>query len=327
MEERREAVYDVMRAIAMTGVIGFHMGEIVWGEAVFFPKSWGGLWRGWGVVGWSPWYIFSLIGDHAVPLFLFLSGFLLMKKETAFSLKWLWVRMKKLLVPFWLAVLGGSVIVAWVWSWDSAIIERGVAGDFSWDKVIWAALLVQNWSAYTFNSPVPAWWFMGILVQLYLWYGGLKYLIDRLGKKDFFKVIIVVQLVWNLIAIWLSTDSRLLYLVYYNGLSYIALFGLGMWAAKYKVNWGYWGWVMVAVGWGLRLGGGRWLMISEALIGWGWFMGLSKVIGSGEQVWPGITEQMARVGRRWSYHIYLWHQPVLWLGVWFVRANRWGLAW
>lgn len=328
MEVRREVKYDVMRLLAMMGVIIFHIGEIIWGEQLFFPRSLSQLVMNWEKVNWSPWYVLALMGDMAVPVFLFLSGYLLVLKNQEFSGKWLGGRLKKLLVPFWWAVIGGSLITAWIWHSDPEIIRRGVAGDFGWDKIIWAALLMQNWSAYTFNAPVPAWWFMGILVQLYVLYGILKYLLDRCSKKNYLKLVIGGQLVWNLVALVLAGNERWLYVVYYNGLSYGAVFGLGMWMARYKVKIkASWGVVMVLGGWLIRLVGGRWIMLSEAILAWGWFGMLDKVISRAEVFNDKIVNWLGEIGRKWSYNIYLWHQPVLWLIVWLIRNRGWGLAW
>lgn len=327
----RDLRVDMVRSLAMIMVIGFHVGVLWWGERLMYPRSWSELWLRWSSVDFNGWYLVAVMGDQAVPCFVFVSGYLLAMKREKLGLSWLQSRVWKVLVPYWIALLLGSVLVSMAWKLAPVVLDRTVAGEFSWDRVLWAFLLIQNFYSYTFNSPLPALWFVPMLVQLYLFVPLLLGWLERLDPWDFLKRVLRIQLVWNVIALGFWAFGIEVLWGYFSGLGYLSVLAVGMWFERVERkevrlrSLLVWGLVIWLLGWSLRFFGNRLFMMAEALIGMGWFVVLRIVAVGWLRCWKRGGVWLAGVGRSWSYWIYLVHQPVLYLG--FALAYWWGLRW
>lgn len=315
MRERDVSV-DALRVVGMLLVIWFHIGELWWGAERFFPMSVEDFMRFWESTRWSPWYVLQLLGDHAVPLFLFISGFGLGTYLPQANLNWYRSRLGKILIPFWISVLLLSPIMWWVGREYPEIIRMSVTQQFSVSRMLSSALLLQNWSRETFNAPVAAWWFVPLIVQLYFVYPFLRLVLLRLTKKQYIKVLLVGGGLWNLMVMWLLWTIPGWYFLWFSGMSYVMVFGLGLWWAYYRMAWPWWaGLGLLLAGWVLRIVSGEMLFVSEMLIGWGWFVWLYGWFKSREREHPAAVQTLGVIGKRWSYWVYLWHQPLLFLVV------------
>ena len=308
MEIRRDFRIDSLRFAAMIGVIVFHLGEMWWSKYYFFPGSIAEFVSNWRSVGWNPLWIVALAGDQGVPIFLFISSYAISKYVKKDDWMWWFKRMKQVMMPYWLALLGGSVMMWLAWLWAPGFLNRLVIQEFGWDKVLWSALLLQNWKSEWFNTPNPALWFVPILIQGYLLLAIFK-LIEK--RKSFNKygsllVIFMIQIVISLLCLLVSDDRRMM--LYYSGLNYISVIGLGYWWGKYEKDWKLdVGIILVIVGWYLRLVFMRYFVATEALIALGWWL-----------IWVNVSnnwnlERLALWGKKYSYWVYLWHLPVLYL--------------
>ena len=116
----------------------------------------------------------------------------------------------------------------------------------------------------------------------------------------------MIQIVISLLCLLVSDDRRMM--LYYSGLNYISVIGLGYWWGKYEKDWKLdVGIILVIVGWYLRLVFMRYFVATEALIALGWWL-----------IWVNVSnnwnlERLALWGKKYSYWVYLWHLPVLYL--------------
>lgn len=315
---------DGIRFLAMTCVIGFHLGEIIWSKLLMLPHNWQELWRNWMMAGRSPVFLIIIFGDHGVPVFILLSGMGLQLTGVTDWRIWIKKRITKIIIPFWIALLGGSPLIWLAWRWAPEVVGRTMIREFSWIKVIISGLFLQNWSYYTWNSPASAWWFLPIILQLYIMYPFLRWAMKKLLTVKFLIIISIVQTIWNLSLLRLmSVTNKFWFYGWFSGLSYIALFGLGMVIGEMIKNQNLRvrnmsgiRWLMPGVliwlgGLELRMISGRLMMFSEVFIGLGgWLTGL-VIIRQLTYIIPKPTSIVIGIGRLYSYSIYLWHQPLL----------------
>lgn len=149
-----------------------------------------------------------------------------------------------------------------------------------------------------------------MLVQSYvlIWFGQSLFKRLNISKKKSLWFLVVFQMVISILAISLGDQAMMI--IYYSCLNYVGVIGIGYWWGKYekeiKTEYGV---VAVCFGWLIRIIGGRYWLISEALIGWGWWVVWSEVSGKIR------IDKIAEYGRRFSYLVYLWHLPILYLAV------------
>lgn len=318
MSTSRDARIDSLRVVAMIGVIIFHLGEMWWGESLFFPKTVEQFLSNFRSTGWNLLWLLALIGDHGVPIFLFISSYSISKYVSEINFKWLAIRLKKVLIPYWIALLGGSVMIWLSWILAPVFLDRLVIGDLTWASLIASLFLLQNWSPNWFNAPNPALWFVSILVQSYFLIFLCKFLLSkfRLNKWIWLIGLIFLQMTWSLI--FLGWWDGTFMIRYYSALNFVSVIGIGYWWGKHEFQVKpRWGLLAVVLGVICRLMFMRTFLVSEVLIGWGWWI-----------IWLSVSSQfdvlkMAKVGKNWSYIIYLWHLPIIYLVVsmWY-RMSR-----
>jgi peptidoglycan/LPS O-acetylase OafA/YrhL len=322
-QQSRVVEIDILRVWGMVGVIGYHIAGVRWGTGIA-PDSWSDWWAGGLKYGWEYWLL--IMGDQAVPLFLLLSGYSLMLSDKPVSWMYFKRRLVRLLVPFWRVFWLGVAITWLAWQLAPEMMERTASRPFGWLQVWSAFVLLQNWSRTTWNSPVASWWFVPVIMQLYLLYPVLKWLLDRVKSGTYFLVLIYVQLLWNALAFGVLLKLPDWYGGWYSGMSYMLLFGVGMWLGRkrHRIGW-WWGLGFWVVGLWLRFEFDRLVLLSEVGLGVGVFS-MGWVVASQLLKYQfnwGIW--LAKIGDRYSYWVYLVHQPVLYVG--FAVAYWLGKRW
>ena len=320
---------DQMRLVGAVMVIMFHLGVVLWGDDMF-PTQLPHLVRAWQQHGNV--YLLLVVGDQAVPLFILISG-LVLELATGQQTYSVIRRLRRLLLPYWWAVVIGSLWLAWLWRWDSAFVSQFVDRPVQWHDVVWGLLALQNWSRDSFRVLLPAWWFIPLIVQLALIYPVLHYVKHRLSGKQFLLAVVVFQLIWNLAVVLGLFVWPEIWFFYHSGLSYLGVMGIGMWladrvsAADFVPDWRWLGsgLLMIAWGWWWIVGFAGWLFWGRMLTGIGWFCVLAWLLWRLNQV-PGVwLDRWSHWGRQYSYQIYLWHQLFLWTGwlVWQHVLSGW----
>ncbi|MCC6672185.1 MAG: acyltransferase family protein [Planctomycetes bacterium] len=183
---------DAIKAIALLWIFLNHVSEQVFGAPWFANpgRDWPPLdervaqlapLSGHGLAG-VPWNLLRYLGwsgDQGVQLFLILSGFGLtwgLRSSTGPVDRLGFYRRRLLRVyPQWLAAHGVLVVVALV-----------LTGTFVFvDKRFWLSALGLRLTPAQLYWQVPAWWFLGLLLQLYLVFPWLRGLLVRLGPGRF----------------------------------------------------------------------------------------------------------------------------------------------
>ena len=126
------------------------------------------------------------LGWQGVDIFVVLSGFVLTLSHLSETrhrsyLSWLARRAVRIYPMYWAAIVG--TIAIWCWSF------RSMSFDWSqmpsrFDIVTHAAGLHVIWKS-TFSSICPAWWFIGLILQLYLVFPFLVRAHARIGNARF----------------------------------------------------------------------------------------------------------------------------------------------
>lgn len=314
--EKREIPVDAMRLVGMLLVIWFHIGELQWGAARFFPVSLEEMMRSWEKLDWSYVYISQLLGDHAVPLFMFIAGYGLGLTLPIGTEEWWGKRLGKILWPFWLSAIFLAPLTWYAWQTFPEMMRDTVAQPVTIWRWLASMALLQNWSRATFNSPVAAWWFVPLIIQLYFVYPSLRKLLLSVSKKNFIKILLIAGGIWNLLTFLLLAHWPNWYFLWFSGFNYVMVLGWGLWWAHYRMQLpGMVGIGLWFIGWMLRLLSGELLFFGEVLIGWGWFVMLYGLFKPYEET--SLIRMFSWLGRKFSYLVYLWHQPILyWLCGW-----------
>ena len=179
--------------------------------------------------------LFSYAGHYGVPLFLFLSGYGLVKKYEQGKLgyvdfwRFVFYNAKKLWWLLWLGLLLWFVsdlqLHGWHWihSWKSVIY-----------MVTYVVNLIPHQDQLLLLGP---WWFFSLIMQLYVIYRLVLY---RRGKMPLIIVTVVCMLL--LLASVLVNDKQMQLLSYlrYNFVGSMLPFAMGIWMARYGVHYNWW---------------------------------------------------------------------------------------
>lgn len=191
---QRSVALDFTRLAALLLVFHVHVSEMAGdfgGFAAFNPssdESWGTL--GSRIDQWRPghegasafatafrWT--SCLGDHAVGVFLLVSGIALSwsaarrdglaRRSTRWLSDHLWA-----IGAAWVIAHGGLALLAWA-------IERPIVSLGWWQ--FWASLVGVRFTPTTIYYGLPAWWYVGMLLQVYLVFGLLLRAFNRWGTR------------------------------------------------------------------------------------------------------------------------------------------------
>jgi peptidoglycan/LPS O-acetylase OafA/YrhL len=210
-QPRRFVAIDVLRAAAIAWVVLFHL----WGDIEFFPLAPSVYYEQLGDQvrdGNGAWAVFTAFTDlvfrdgfQGVPLFMIISGISLTVAayRSGDALRWhrfLYQRLRKLLVPYWAGVgltYGVIALIAWRQSslgqgdfgdrfTGGVTISRATVLSIDWGVAFASITLVprlveQQW----FFAPQLALWFVGLLAQYYLLFPLLFVAMRRMGVPLF----------------------------------------------------------------------------------------------------------------------------------------------
>ena len=232
----RDPRIDLLRIFAAFWVILFHWWAALYGYQSVFPESLSQFANKAAQLPFGPLYGISVLGDNAVPLFIIISAYLLSKQDKA-GWGWLPNRLKKILFPYWTALLLSLPFLALAWQLNPMLMKLAKVKPLTLESVIAAFLLLQNTLKETFLAPVQAWWFIPILLQLYLLYTPLRWLQKQLSVMVFLGLSAFLQLCWNILVIsLLLRTAELPVALRYSGPSYLLLFAIGMVLARTKTS-------------------------------------------------------------------------------------------
>lgn len=179
--------------------------------------------------------LFAYAGHYGVPLFLFLSGYGLVRKYEQGKLgpvgvgRFIFYNAKKL---WWLLWLG---LALWIVS-DLQI--HGGHLSHSWTDILYMLLYVVNLFPHQDHLLLLGpWWFFSLIMQLYIVYRLLLY---RRGKTPLLLVTALCMLL--LLVAVLVNDRQMQWLSYlrYNFVGSMLPFAMGIWMARYGVHYSWW---------------------------------------------------------------------------------------
>ncbi|MBQ8701281.1 MAG: acyltransferase [Prevotella sp.] len=175
-------------------------------------------------------HIFSFLGHYGVPIFLFISGYGLVKKYEAQSTQpattFIWQHFVKL---FKLMIWGYVLFVA-VWF----LRHNDGMTVYSWDRVLAQLTMTVNFVYFEPNQiikPGPYWYF-GLMIQLYILY--ILVLHRWRGKALLLGIVLAAAVVQY--ALGLLDDARWLNYVRYNFIGGVLPFCAGIWLSRRERN-------------------------------------------------------------------------------------------
>lgn len=178
--------------------------------------------------------LFSYAGHYGVPLFLFLSGYGLVKKYEQGKLEyvgfWRFVfyNAKKLWWLLWLGLLLWFVsdlqLHDWRWThhWTSIIY-----------MVVYVVNLIPHQDRLLLLGP---WWFFSLIMQLYVIYRLFLY---RRGKTPLIIITAVCMLLLFVSLFVNDKQMQLLSYLRYNFVGSMLPFGMGIWMARYGLHYSW----------------------------------------------------------------------------------------
>jgi peptidoglycan/LPS O-acetylase OafA/YrhL len=279
-----------------------------------------------GTLAW--WVRVVLVGDFAVPVFIVLSGFVLMlpvARSAGLELRggtitYLRRRARRILPPYFASLLFFLVLIAAI---PLLQHERGTAWDskipVTWEAIVSHVLVIQNaWpgQAFTINGPA---WSVATEWQLYFAMPLLLVLWRRLGLSA--TLIISVAVGWAIHFLIPSVDGAHYW--------FLGLFAMGMaaaWTVVQRVRIPLLGPViavaaplyLVGLVCGIRLArSDEWLsetglgiVIALTLV----WLGQRSISGMGSWLHTILESRPLVWMGLWSYSLYLIHSPLLGLG-------------
>jgi len=310
----RDQRIDILRIFAAFWIILFHWWATVWGYPSVFPDTLSQFLYHASQLPLGLFYTISVLGDNAVPLFIIISAYCLTKKGIA-GWSWLPKRLKKIIIPYWIALIGTIPLLILGWHFNPSLMQQADVKPLNFTTIVSAALLIQNNSPETFLAPVQAWWFIPILVQLYLLYPLLRLLQKTLKIVGFLFTTALLQCLWNALTIVELQHTQALPLgLRYSGPSYLLLYAIGMVLAQQQrlPSWSA-GMILWIGGIIMRFSTIRLIFFSETLIGTGLLLVGFPLVTTLINRTPYLAKKLATLGERYSYPIFLWHQPLIYL--------------
>ena len=310
------AAYHFQAAVSENAVLSQGEGLISWLKATLFSGQLkmiisGGLW-------------ISFLG---VNVFFVLSGYGLTKKFMGLkdlswttSYKQMLKQIKKIYIPyFWAHPLVHVMVgLVWILVWQKSLSFNQWLSFYPLKNYVLSLLIVPRWFGndlmFIFNGT---WWFVGVIVEFYLLFPLLIWLKKKLGNNYFLILIlgITISYRWILIKLGLLGPIGSVYtnetFYWVNFPARLAEFGLGMWLAGNDKVWKKLkktGWVILGLGWFLSLYKWGWV-VNDFVLGLGGFLMLSSVADKVRKN-KIIAYVLGWIGK-YSYYIYLLHEPVL----------------
>lgn len=195
---------DLMKAFAIFWVFSNHLVEQIFGGAYLanptdnWPTFQEQLHQlvplsieGWWSIPENAYRYFGLLGDQGVQLFIILSGFGLtwglLKQGSLgpYPLHIFYLKRFERIYPLW---WGAHIFFAITWyvsNWGLSLF----------DKAFYLSFLGDRFTQGMANYFAPAWWFIGLLIQLYLVYPFLWYALRKLGPMRFFIVVSIIAFI------------------------------------------------------------------------------------------------------------------------------------
>ena len=197
-----------------------------------------------------PVHLLSYFGNYGVPVFLFLSGFGLVKKyETSHDscppvrfLRYSYLKLLRLLI------VGFSIFIC---------VDMVTPGrfPFHWDNVLAQLLMYINVLPEPEKTIWPGiYWFFGLMMQLYIVYRLLLY------RRSSWWVVVLIAVCW-LLQVFCEPDGETLNRLRYNFMGGMLPFGLGLIVARIPTlginsshagnqtfpRWEYLAWLLLAI--------------------------------------------------------------------------------
>ena len=182
----RQTWIDLLKGGAILWIFVNHAAEAVFGAPYFGNPSaaWPPLAERWLQVqptqglGWELFRYVGWLGDQGVQLFIVASGFgltwsLLAKGTERVEGKAFFLRRAARLMPLW----WGAHLVFCAFRWGTGV------GPFPTDPAFWLSLVGIRCTPETYYYAVPAWWYVGLQIQLYLVLPLLWTWLRRFGRN------------------------------------------------------------------------------------------------------------------------------------------------
>ena len=122
-------------------------------------------------------------GDQGVQIFLVASGFALvlstLKQSSEFSTREFYAKRLSRLLPLWFAA--HIIFIA-----TFVVLQRGLS---PWNWRTWASILGFRFIPEVMYYKFPAWWYIGLLLQLYAVFPVLYFLLRRWSPVRFFMIV------------------------------------------------------------------------------------------------------------------------------------------
>lgn len=178
--------------------------------------------------------LFSFFGHYGVPVFLFLSGYGLVKKyERADApVVGVWDFMKRHALKLWRLL--AFALVIW---FAQNLIEHGGVLKVHWPDVIGLLTFTSNF----FPKPhlhqlLGPWWFFSLMMQLYLVYRLLLY---RRGRLPLAVLTVACVLLQLFVLVWGDARQEWLNYLRYNFTGGVLPFATGVAMARYGLKMGW----------------------------------------------------------------------------------------
>jgi peptidoglycan/LPS O-acetylase OafA/YrhL len=330
----RDLAIDVMRAVAILLVVGYHAGPLAWrmppwdDAGVLRPPSLGAWWLA------VPVLHFGYAGVH---LFFVISGFCIHAScrlgldvvpwRGEGARRYAWRRLVRIAPPYWIALLVYGLVLP--------SLAGGSARPAPWPP--WRdlglhALFLHGFSPRTIFSVDPAFWSLATEMEFYVAYPLAAFWMLRVGVRRVLVAALLVSIAWRaavLAALPPTPDNFMVYRVALHGFFvprfYEWLLGCALAEAVIKdggaaiaararpAAWG--GFALLALGALCRLHVVVDKLFADSLISTGFALLVGWRIGVGQRAEAGARPSpaarvLAAIGRR-SYSVYLVHQPIL----------------
>lgn len=183
--------------------------------------------------------LFSFFGHYGVPVFLFLSGYGLVKKYERADAPTIgvWNFMKRHALKLW-RLLAFALVLWFVQN----LIEHGGVPQVHWQDVIGLLTFTVNFFPHPhLHQLLGPWWFFSLMMQLYLVYRVLLY---RRGSLPLAVLTVVCVLLQLFVLTWGDARQEWLNYLRYNFTGGVLPFAAGVAMARYGLKMG---WPLTAV--------------------------------------------------------------------------------
>lgn len=173
---------------------------------------------------------FSYFGHYGVQIFIFLSAYGLTKRYKNESIKYLsfiWVRSKKIYIPFVVSIILWFLYVLIAgFTWGNELTALQIITENS-QSLIYKVTLVSNFVSneiYSINGP---WWFVSLIIQFYIVYPLLLSISNHEKGNQFLLMIAGFSILISMIL-----NGKLPFFIYGTFIGHLPEFILGIYIAK-----------------------------------------------------------------------------------------------